>query len=483
MHRPARRPSWPELLHIPALLLLAVSLPRTAAAESWLVRPDLSGDAPTIQAAVDSAAPGDTIVLADGVFTGTGNRDIRIQGKPLVVRSLSNDPALCVIDCEPDDPGFHQAIVIDSVGGASVAGSGFAALSGVTFTGGDGHFGGTVVCARSRVEITGCVFDDNFGTYGGGLFITDSCSVTVTGCVFSNNEAIGDGAISFYGTDLAVSDCLFVGNRGLADGPGAIWAIHGTLSLENCAFIDNWTKWDGGALQLNSNVEATIRNCTFAGNAAQFGSGSALTFEGPVTLIERSIIAYNGPGAAVYGCSDSLEVACNDFYGNPDGNYYTGLPCLAGLDTLGASFSLNPLFCDTLGGNYTLASLSPCLPANNTCGVLVGARGQGCDVPSGAGDRNPPATGTVNLRAAPNPFNPRTVILYDLPRRAPATLVIYDVNGRRIRSLVDGTLPAGPHDAAWDGRTDRGSPAASGIYFARLESGGNTRSIKLLLLK
>jgi endonuclease I len=73
---------------------------------------------------------------------------------------------------------------------------------------------------------------------------------------------------------------------------------------------------------------------------------------------------------------------------------------------------------------------------------------------------------------APNPFHATTSIRFDLPQRAPVGLRVYDVAGRLVRTLVDGgTLEAGRHEAAWDGRGDSGRAAGPGLYFCRLQAG------------
>ena len=83
----------------------------------------------------------------------------------------------------------------------------------------------------------------------------------------------------------------------------------------------------------------------------------------------------------------------------------------------------------------------------------------------------------------PNPFNPVTTLRYALPQSAHVLLVIYDVNGREVRRLVDGLQPPGDHQIIWDGSTARGRHIPSGIYIARLVTPEYTRSIKMVLLK
>ncbi len=83
----------------------------------------------------------------------------------------------------------------------------------------------------------------------------------------------------------------------------------------------------------------------------------------------------------------------------------------------------------------------------------------------------------------PNPFNPSTTISFELPRRERAVLRIYSVDGRLVRTLVNGVLPEGRHEIAWHGRDQRGARTASGVYFYRLETASETATRKMLLLK
>ena len=83
----------------------------------------------------------------------------------------------------------------------------------------------------------------------------------------------------------------------------------------------------------------------------------------------------------------------------------------------------------------------------------------------------------------PNPFNPDTQIRFELPRAGHVRLLVFDLAGRKIRTLVDGHLAAAVHTQRWDGRDDRGLPAASGVYFVKLEVNGEVATEKLALLR
>ena len=83
----------------------------------------------------------------------------------------------------------------------------------------------------------------------------------------------------------------------------------------------------------------------------------------------------------------------------------------------------------------------------------------------------------------PNPFNASTAIRYSLREDADVELVLFDVSGRRVATLVDGVQPAGRHTAYWDGRMNSGVEVASGIYIYRLRVGERQQARKLLLLR
>ena len=84
---------------------------------------------------------------------------------------------------------------------------------------------------------------------------------------------------------------------------------------------------------------------------------------------------------------------------------------------------------------------------------------------------------------APNPFNPATIIAYVVGRAGPVRLEIFNTRGQLLRVLVDGNLPAGEHDAVWNGETEDGRQAASGTYFYRLTTGDDRITRKMSLVK
>jgi len=86
----------------------------------------------------------------------------------------------------------------------------------------------------------------------------------------------------------------------------------------------------------------------------------------------------------------------------------------------------------------------------------------------------------------PNPFNPETTVRFELPANLGGenvSLVVYDMLGRKVRTLQDGPLSAGTYELKWDAKTDNGADLASGTYLLRLQAKRQQQIIKMLLMK
>lgn len=101
------------------------------------------------------------------------------------------------------------------------------------------------------------------------------------------------------------------------------------------------------------------------------------------------------------------------------------------------------------------------------------------------GDVGDSQTALVNrlYQNEPNPFNPRTTIKFSLAQNGPVKVLIYDVNGRLVKTLQDGTLNAGPHSLTWDGTNDAGNHVGSGVFWAQMKAGSFVSNKKMVILK
>ncbi len=103
------------------------------------------------------------------------------------------------------------------------------------------------------------------------------------------------------------------------------------------------------------------------------------------------------------------------------------------------------------------------------------------DVISPAPDQAPRVTRL--LGNVPNPFNPQTVVVFELAAAGPAVLEVYDIRGHRVRELVRADLEPGRHEILWDGNDSAGRSVASGVYFCRMQAAGQTQLMKMALVR
>jgi len=99
---------------------------------------------------------------------------------------------------------------------------------------------------------------------------------------------------------------------------------------------------------------------------------------------------------------------------------------------------------------------------------------------TGVAEEAPPAYGL--LQNVPNPFSGSTTIHFSLLTDERVVISVFDLNGRRVRELVNSTLPSGQHQAIWDGRSSAGVRVASGLYLYRMETKGYTLGKRMYLL-
>jgi hypothetical protein len=103
-------------------------------------------------------------------------------------------------------------------------------------------------------------------------------------------------------------------------------------------------------------------------------------------------------------------------------------------------------------------------------------------VPTGV-EQTPLMPRGLSVTVSPNPFNADASITFTLPAAARVQVDVYDVAGRHVRRLDNGTRAVGEHRIVWDGRNDAGTPVGSGTYFTRVSAGAQKASAKLLLVR
>ena len=274
-------------------------------------------------------------------------------------------------------------------------------------------------------------------------------------------------------SDAVIEGITIMG--GYADEGGALKCESGSSpTIRNCVLRDNFAT-SGGAIYSEDSAP-TFENCTISYNTSPTAGAAFLLYSDPI--FENCILSHSIDGPAVFGYESNPLLACTDVVWNEGGDW---VGCIADQQNQNGNFSNTPAFCDPESGDFRLQPGSPCLPEHNSCGLLVGALGEGECSPTGAEDA--PANTRVALSAFPNPFNPHLTITFSLPADSQGSLIIHDVSGRLVRVLNEGTFTQGANEIVWNGQDDHGQEVASGVYFVRLTTGKHQESRKVILLQ
>ena len=139
-------------------------------------------DQPTIQAAIEAARPSDTVWVADGVYSGAGNRDIMFNGKWVVLIS-ENGPASTIIDCRAEEEDQHFGFSFSSTDESKTV------IEGFTIQNGFSAQGSAVSLKSASPTFRNCVFYNNAGTVSGGAVRCKAASPRFVNCTFVANSA------------------------------------------------------------------------------------------------------------------------------------------------------------------------------------------------------------------------------------------------------------------------------------------------------
>ncbi len=423
-----------------AAVILTLCAP-SAFGTTWFITPDGTGDAPTIQAGIDSAAVGDTVLVACGTYfehgivmrsgivlrseSGeSGCAYIAAGGNGTVLSFYSVDETAIVeglhlvggaashgggVYCESSSPTFLECHIHSNM--ATLCGGGVCCEdhSSPTFQNclfADNYaqlYAGGVRCTEwSSPLFDGCVFENNMSDLGGGAFSAfERCSPEFVGCVFEGNQSESGGAVAFSSyCSPDFHECVFRANTASSGGAINIRS-DGGADIVACLLDENHADGAGGAVYCMS-TDVTMAHCTVTGNTADYEGGGLLirscsptvtncTFYGNLAYAGSgsAIRAFNNGSAHLYntvlafgtgGCAtdcDYIYLTCCDIYGNEGGDWTEDIEDQLGVD---GNIWLDPLFCDPSGEVFDLHEDSPCAPftePNDECD-LIGAWPVGC---------------------------------------------------------------------------------------------------------
>lgn len=393
---------------------------------TWAMVRNVPAQYSTIQAGINAAVNGDTVLVADGHYY----ERINFLGKAITVASEylfekdSSHILNTIIDADTSILGVSDTgSVVRFVTGENST----SIIYGFTIQKGINQ--GGLLSANSEASIKCCRFVDN----SIGILVSASYP-HIDSCVFDsgqdvmccglgnylslrnstlNNADVGNWLskniynCKFYNSDLGSSyygitmtaDTLLNSNIWIVDGgsindccfkQSTLYAVNDNLNI-NSSYIDNGINAGGSAGCIvtikKSLLKGDIGNLSRQPYMVAIDSSTLVNsriymqayFNNRVTINNSLITTQNDPYITfvnVYG-NPQVHISCSNFYGCVDSNWISGTPI--SLDTNHIYFQ-NPLFCDTASGNYNLLNTSVCLPSNNGCSTLIGLYGQGCEL-------------------------------------------------------------------------------------------------------
>jgi probable HAF family extracellular repeat protein len=243
----------------------------------------------TIQKGIDDACDGDRVIVADGVYTGQGNRDLDFLGKAITVRS-ANGQGDCIIDCNGTEIEPHRGFYFHSGEGT------YSILEGFTIKNGYAYDGGGVYCNSASPTITNCNFIDcSAENWGGGVQCWNS-SATIEYCSFTGNSAEKwGGGVQCWNSSATIKYCSFTGNSAFEGGAittrsnyfGAVYIT----TIHHCHIYGNIASGSGGGINSDCFSTPIISNCLITGNyAGTYGGGGISIFQSNPLIINCTIV-------------------------------------------------------------------------------------------------------------------------------------------------------------------------------------------------
>jgi len=278
----------------------------------------------TIQRGIDAASDEHTVLVADGTYTGEGNKNLDFKGKDIIVMS-ENGAEHCIIDCQGNGRSFyfHSGETNQAV------------VKGFTIKNGNSDLGGGIYCDNASPTISHNIICDNITSVGGGgIYCCNNADAVIDSNVIRNNIATTNqpgkgigGGIWCYGE----SDALIINNL----------------------ILKNRVNRYAGAVACNTNSSAIIANNTIVGNTAYDLSAAFHGADSNVRIF-NNIFKDNvsderhEPGGIYYHPAGSCTISYCNIDGDVDGE---------------GNINAAPLFVDPDNGDYHLQSDSPCINA------------------------------------------------------------------------------------------------------------------------
>jgi hypothetical protein len=350
---------------------------------------------PTIDSGILAAQAGDTVLVAPGVYTGPGNRNIRMYGKPIVVTS-EEGPEQTIIDVQASFIAPARGFIIDGSETPESILDGFTVINGLMSTQPQRDWSKPRFDTRNLLDHVSGAYTGRSELHdlsGGGIRVTFQSHPTIRNLIVRNchSEVTGGGIAIEIDSAPTLIGCVIQDCTAAIQGGGLSIEFGAKPRIERCLITGNRAPLGGGvANDANpfSGFPPHFVDCTIASNYADDRGGGIFCFEASKTRFERVVVwgncaAQQGPEVLVepfaqtsFACSviDSSEIHNEGTLEFAQDNVFHIPPGFCMPDSCSSAPS------DL--GDYSVGDASPCLSENSPCALQIGGMGPGvCATP------------------------------------------------------------------------------------------------------
>ncbi|MCD4819487.1 MAG: T9SS type A sorting domain-containing protein [Candidatus Cloacimonetes bacterium] len=493
----------------------------------------------TIQYAIDSAENGKTLIVSPGTYY----ENLSIYSKEITLGSLfilSNDVTYIqntIIDGSQNGSTISICTSTDNnctikgltiTNGKNQNGGGLNIISSniilenlivsynEAFANGGFSRGGGIYIASSFAEITNCKISNNISTnnptypQGGGIFFDSDTYFLINNSLVNENQALWGGGIYCQQSNGLVTNSTILANQAFVNGAGVGINNQSNIDFLNSVIVENVAGGFGGGIALWTYSDFNVYNCTIAENLASWG-GALYCYNGSGTISEIiNSVLFNNQPEEIFFIDDGAENGINIFYSLISGGLENIETNNNGTVNWGeGNIDFNPEFGGSDEHPYSILEDSPCIDSGipDTTGLnlpfwdilgnervwdgdndgitIIDMGAYEFDAPLFVGiepDHLITKPTVYSLRNYPNPFNPKTTISFFIPEESKVELIVFNIKGQNVKTLINNQYSKGNHLIIWSGDDNTGNLVSSGVYLYKLNVDGNTQAVKRCLL-